>query len=250
MAAESNKAKQNFMDQEAERKEKLALSRARTKELQTEFAGRGDVLGWFDALYAGSGGNNELIPWADLEPNSYLQKWAESTGLEGNGRTALVVGCGLGDDALFLHDRGFKVTAFDISGNAIDWARRLHAEKDIRFEVADLFKPPADWKYGASGDGFDFVLEIYTIQPLPLEMRPQVIEAIAGFVGENGRLLVVTRGREDDETPDEVPWPVSRRDLSRFGSNGLRQADFIVMEAQDEDEPDRFVVEYVRDEAA
>ena len=57
------------MDQEAERKEKLEKARARTKELQTEFAERGDALGWFDALYAESGGNNELIPWADLEPN-------------------------------------------------------------------------------------------------------------------------------------------------------------------------------------
>ena len=73
---------------------------------------------------------------------------------------------GLGDDAKYLDDLGFKVTAFDISPTAIEWAKRLHADTDIQFEVADLFEPFRDW-LGA----FDFVFEMYTIQPLPIEMR-------------------------------------------------------------------------------
>lgn len=215
-------------------------SRERTRELQQEFAGRGDVTGWFEALYKESGGNTELIPWADLEPNKYFRAWAESTGLAGNGRTALVVGCGLGDDAKYLHDLGFKVTAFDISPTAIEWAKRLYGDSDIVFETCDLFEPFRGW-LGA----FDFVLEIYTIQPLPLEMRPQVIDAIAGFVAQNGTLVVVTRGREDDVEPDILPWPMSRKDLSRFEQNGFTQTDFVQMPGE-EDEPPRFVVEYVR----
>ena len=130
------------MKREEERSEQLAQSRARTKELQQEFAERGDVLGWFDALYKESGGNNEKIPWADLEPNHYFKTWAESTGLRGDGRRALVVGCGLGDDARYLHDLGFSVTGFDISPTAIEWAEKLHAGTDIEFHVADLFAPP------------------------------------------------------------------------------------------------------------
>ena len=104
--------------------------------------------------------------------------------------------------------------------------------------------PPAD---AGSSDksGFEFVLEVYTIQPLPPEMRPQVIDAIAAFVGENGNLVVVTRGREDDAEPDELPWPMSRRDLSRFETQDLKQIDFVIMPGE-EDEPPRFVVEYVR----
>lgn len=214
--------------------------RARTKEIQAEFAARGDVFGWFDALYKESGGNNEMIPWADLEPNKYFGAWAEAHGLKGDGRSALVVGCGLGDDARYLHDLGFKVTAFDISPTAIEWAKRLHADTDIVFETCNLFEPFRGW-LGA----FDFVLEVYTIQPLPLAMRPQVIDAVAGFVAENGRLVVVTRGREDDVDPDELPWPLSRRDLSRFWENGLTELNFAEMPG-DEDEPPRFVVEYKR----
>jgi SAM-dependent methyltransferase len=215
--------------------------RARTREIQKEFAERGDVLGWFEALYKESAGDNELIPWADLEPNRFFKQWAEAKGLNGDGRKALVVGCGIGDDARYLYDLGFKVTAFDISPTAIEWAKRIHAETDIVFETADLFQPFRGW-LGA----FDFVLEVYTIQPLPIEMRPQVIDAIAAFVADKGELVVVTHGREDDAEPDEVPWPVSRRDLAQFKENGLSEIGFEELFDDDDEPVVRFVVWYRR----
>jgi len=214
--------------------------RARTREIAAEFAERGDSLGWFDALYKESNGNPELIPWADLTPNRFFTSWAESRKLKGDGRTALVVGCGLGDDARYLHEIGFRVTGFDISSTAIEWAKRLHAGTGIVFETCDAFQPFRGW-LGA----FDFVLEVYTIQPLPLEMRPQIVDAIAAFVAESGTLAGVTRSRDDDFEPDILPWPMSRQDLSRFEDNGLVQTDFVEMPGE-EDEPLRFVVEYKR----
>ncbi|MDQ3800173.1 MAG: class I SAM-dependent methyltransferase [Acidobacteriota bacterium] len=221
--------------------EKEEEARQRTRELAAKFIEKGDAVGWFDALYAEAAGNHEHIPWADLAPNKFLFRFAEKTNLRGDGRKALVVGCGLGDDARYLHDLGFKVTAFDISPTAIEWAKKLHAETDIEFFAADLFDPPPEWRAA-----FEFVLEVYTIQPLPLEIREKVIDSIAQFVAENGKLLVVTRGREDDEQPLELPWALSRRDLSRFEFNNLKQTHFEEM-LGDEDEPvRRFVVEYIR----
>lgn len=230
--------------------------RERTRQLAAEFNERGDPLGWFDALYKESGGDIEKIPWADMEPNRFFKAWAEASWLRGEGRKALVVGCGLGDDAKYLHDLGFKVTAFDISPTAIEWARKAYGDTDIRFETADLFDPPSKWtRYksppadaGGSdrGGAFDFVLEIYTIQPLPMDLRPKVIDSIAAFVAPGGRLVVVTYGRNDDEETGVVPWPLSKRDLSRFGENGLREVGF--QEVWDEeDEKRRFIVEYRRD---
>lgn len=213
--------------------------RARARELATEFAERGDSFGWFDAFYKEAAGDNEQIPWADLEPNKFFRTWAEDVGLQGSGRKALVVGCGLGDDARYLYDLGFQVSAFDISPTAIEWAKRLHSATDIAFEVMDLFAPYRGW-LGA----FDFVLEVYTIQPLPVEMRERVIDSIASFVAPAGELVVVTRGREDDEEPVELPWPLSRRDLSRFEEQGFTKTDFRIMDG-DEDPPiPRFVVHY------
>ncbi|HEY0049043.1 MAG TPA: class I SAM-dependent methyltransferase [Pyrinomonadaceae bacterium] len=215
--------------------------REHTKELAAEFLEKGDATGWFDALYKEAEGNHEHIPWADLKPNKFLARFAEKTNLQGGGRRALVVGCGLGDDARFLHDLGFKVTAFDISSTAIEWAKKLHAETSIEFFVADLFNPPQHWR-----ERFEFVLEVYTIQPLPLEMREKVIDAIAQFVAENGKLVVVTRGREDDEQPLELPWALSRKDLSRFEFNALKQTHFEEMPGDEEEPVRRFVVEYLR----
>lgn len=216
--------------------------RARARELAAEFAERGDTTGWFEALYKESAGDIEQIPWADMVPNRFFKAWAEKNELRGDGRKALVVGCGLGDDAAYLDDLGFAVTAFDISPTAIEWAKRLYGGRDIRFEAADLFDAPKDWM-----SGFEFVLEIYTIQPLPLEIRPKVIDAIAGFVAVGGEIVVVCRGREDDEEPDQLPWPLSRRDLSRFGENGLTETSFDAVWG-DEDEQFRFIVQYKRTE--
>ncbi len=216
-------------------------ARENAKELAASFSERGDATGWFDALYAQAAGNYEHIPWADLEPNKFLKIWAEQINLQGSGRNALVVGCGLGDDAKFLNDLGFNVTAFDISPTAIEWAKKIHAETSIEFVTADLFDAPANWK-----NAFEFVLEVYTIQPLPLEIRPKVIDAIANFVAENGKLVVVTRGREDEEIPPELPWALSHQDLSRFESNGLKQTNFTEMLGDEEEPIRRFVVEYKR----
>lgn len=216
--------------------------RARTRELAAEFAERGDALGWFDALYKEAAGDSEKIPWGDLEPNRFFRAFAENTGLKGNGRKALVVGSGLGDDAAYLDDLGFSVTAFDLSPTAIEWAKKLYTDRQIRFETMDLFKPDLDWL-----GRFEFVLEIYTIQPLPLEMRERTIDAVSGFVAPGGELVVVTRGREDDEEPEKLPWPLSRKDLSRFEHNGLTQTHFEIMPDDTDDEPaDRFVVIYSR----
>ncbi len=216
--------------------------REHTKKLAAEYIKKGDATGWFDALYREAEGDNEKIPWADLEPNRFLVEWSKTANLKGNGEKALVVGCGLGDDAKFLDDAGFNVTAFDISEAAIKWAKRLHEDTKINFQNADLFNTPHEWK-----KAFDFVLEVYTIQPLPLEMRPKVIDAIADFVAVGGKLVVVTRGREDDKEPLELPWALSRKDLSHFEEKGLDQTNFTEMSGDEEPPISRFVVEYKRE---
>jgi SAM-dependent methyltransferase len=216
--------------------------RENAKKLAAAAHAKGDAAGWFEQLYAEANGNNEHIPWADLEPNKFLVEFAKKTGLTGAGRSALVIGCGLGDDAKYLHGLGFRVTAFDISETAIKWAKNLHADTEIHFRTADLFAPPAEWQRA-----FDLVLEVYTIQPLPLELRERAIAAIAAFVAPGGRLIVVTRGRADDADPGELPWPVSRRELARFQQHGLREISFTET-LGDEDPPvPRFVVEYMKD---
>jgi len=220
--------------------EEKSAARERVREIAADFADRGDQLGWFDEVYKQAAGSTDSIPWADLESNRFFKAWAEEKELRGNGRKALVVGCGLGDDAKYLDDLGFDVTAFDISPNAIEWARKLHAESDIRFEVGDIFQPFRGW-LGA----FEFVLEIYTIQPLPMELRSRAIESVASLVAKGGELVVVCRGRDDGEEVGQLPYPLSKEDLNGFENAGLEEIEF--REVTDEvDDERRFVVHYKR----
>src|SRR5689334_19150591 len=96
-------------------------SRAAARELASAHLQRGDPLGWFDVLYRGAGGQASAVPWADLRPNPNLSDWLSLAALS-PGR-ALVVGCGLGDDAELLASLGWAVVAFDISAEAVRWAR-------------------------------------------------------------------------------------------------------------------------------
>ncbi|MEZ5347339.1 MAG: class I SAM-dependent methyltransferase [Pyrinomonadaceae bacterium] len=218
------------------------ILRERMKAVATEYIEKGDFYGWFDAVYRETEEDSEQIPWVDMEPNRYFLEWNETAQIKGNGRNALVVGCGLGDEARFLYDAGFDVTAFDVSEKAIEIAKRIHADTDIKFIAADLFDPPKKWE-----KAFEFVLEVYTIQALPMSLREKTIDAIAGFVAGGGELVVVQRFRENDEEPESLPWPVSPKDLSRFEKNGLTQTGFSIFIGDIDDEPvKRFVVEYTR----
>ncbi|MDP9353879.1 MAG: hypothetical protein M3R02_01090 [Chloroflexota bacterium] len=86
-------------------------ARDRARALAAESLIRNDPLGWFQPLYAGADGDRAAIPWADLAPNPHLVDWFARTGRRGNGERALVVGCGLGDDAEELASQGFDVDA-------------------------------------------------------------------------------------------------------------------------------------------
>lgn len=222
-------------------KETKELAREKIRQIAAEFQDRGDHLGWFDAVYSEAHGDIENIPWADLEPNRFFKSWVEERGIKGNGRKALVVGCGLGDDARYLADLGFEVTAFDISPTAIEWAKKLNVDGKIQFETADLFQPFRGW-LGV----FDFVLEIYTIQPLPMQLRSKAIDAVASFVAPGGELVVVCRGREDDEETEQIPYPLSRRDLSGFKNHGLVEKEFTETIDEEDGDTRRFIIRYER----
>ncbi len=178
---------------------------------------------WFDPLYQQAAGDADKVPWARSTTHPELKSWLKAHDIQGEGRRALAVGCGLGDDAEELSRRGFKVTAFDISETAIEWCRQRFPETSVHYEVADLFALPADWQ-----QAFDFVLECYTIQALPLALREQTMGAIAALVKPRGELLVICHGRSEDITePPGPPWPLTRSELELFRNYKLTELDFV-----------------------
>lgn len=174
----------------------------------------------FDELYASVGGDLSQVPWARLGPNPSLVEWLDARTIT-PGTRALVVACGLGDDAEELRRRGCEVTAFDVSATAIDWCRTRFPDSAVDYRVADLLALPGEW-----AQRYDIVVEINTIQSLPLSLRHETVGAIAATVAPGGSLFVRCYGRVADEPVDVRPWPVSRAELAVFEEKGLREVAF------------------------
>lgn len=180
-----------------------------------------DPTGWFEAVYASAANGTGIVPWAHRQPHPAVARWLEDRQVNSPGCRALVVGCGLGDDAEALAQHGFDVTAFDVSPTAIALCQERFPESAVNYRVADLLDPPAEWR-----NTFDFVLENRTIQSLPHDLCEEAIAGIAGFTAPGGTLLVACHGRDPDEAHGGIPWPLSRTELAHFEEHGLEEQNF------------------------
>jgi SAM-dependent methyltransferase len=190
--------------------------RTTARRLAHESLAQGDATGWFDALYDQAQGDAAQIPWADLRVNPNLTSWLTGREAEHAGKRALVIGCGLGDDAEALAALGSRVTAFDVSPAAISWCRRRFPASSVDYCVADLLGLPTAWR-----EAFDFVLEIYTLQVLPPRLRCTAMRQMAACVAPHGTLLVIARGRHSGDDRGTMPWPLAEDELAHFTSCGL-----------------------------
>ena len=179
---------------------------------------------FFDAIYKESAGDETKIPWAKLETNPFLQEYLEQH--IGEGR-AIVIGAGLGDDAAALCEAGFEVTAIDISETAVAWAKERFDYLEIDFRVQDIFELPQEML-----GKYDFVFESRTIQSLPLEFHPKIIEAISTLVAPGGKLLVEANGKQEGEQFEGPPWPLSYNEVRLFGNYGLKELEFSIYEEE------------------
>lgn len=213
--------------------------RSKARELAKSSIERGEPIVWFEELYKLGESDSRVVPWADRKPNPHLVAWAEKSEVQGNRAKALVVGCGYGDDAEWLANKGFEVTAFDVSETAVSAARRRFQNSSVSYEVADLLRLPSDWQRQ-----FDFVLEAYTLQVLLGELRSKAAASIASTVKDT--LLVIARGREENDSPGLMPWPLTKSDLKPILESRPDLTEVAFEDYFDNEKPParRFVVEY------
>lgn len=108
--------------------------------------------------------------------------------------TALDVGCGEGQNSLWLADHGWSVVGVDISPTAIERARAAQPETGADFVVADA----RQWEPGRL---FDLVISTYAL-PSRGKGRDTVLDLIGAAVAPGGTVYVV----EFDETTEGL-WP-------------------------------------------
>lgn len=179
---------------------------------------------FFDAVYDRAEGDAAFVPWADMAPKAELLGWLADNPA-GDGQRALDVACGLGDNAEALAQAGYETYAFDLSQQAIDWAKERFPTSKVRYEAADLFALPDGWA------PFDLVHECYTVQSLPEGLRDGALDAIAACVAPGGTLLVYARTRTEGSPAEHAPWPLMPSEIQRFDNAGLErlhQVDFDV----------------------
>jgi SAM-dependent methyltransferase len=185
----------------------MSSARDTARKLAATYQAKGNHLGWFEPLYQSASGQTGAIPWADLKPNHNLTDWLDASPIAPGAR-ALVVGCGLGDDAEELGRRGSNVTAFDIAPTAIEWCRKRFPDSKVNYEVGDVLTLPEEWR-----SSFDLIVEIYTLQVLPAELRSAAMRGLAGALARAGKLLIVCRGREPEDPKGSMPWPLTRAEF-------------------------------------
>lgn len=208
----------------------------RADELASEAIGNGEPTAWFDRLYAEGVAGDVSMPWDREDPNPQLSAWAAADGLDGSGRTAAVVGCGLGADAEFMARLGFATTGFDVAPSAVEEARRRHPGSPVDYRVVDLLDMPHDL-VGA----FDLVVEIFTLQALPDPPRPDAARAAVSLVRPGGRLLAIAFRAPGAESSDQgPPYALGRDFMETLGAGTLE------LVRLDEVDGPRWVAEYRR----
>ena len=173
---------------------------------------------FFETMYENADHDDlSTIPWATLAPNVYLEKHLSLRSTV-SGKKALVIGCGLGDDALILEKHGYDVEALDISPTAIALAKKRHPESKVDFHVGDIYNMPE-----SSVGKYDFVYEGLTIQSLPPADREKLVGIIVSLVAHDGELLVYANTQDDEDNYGGPPWPLYEDEFMLFEKEGLEK---------------------------
>ena len=122
----------------------------------------------------------------------------------------LDIGCGEGKDAVFFAKCGYDVTAFDISEQGIEKAKKLaeHNKVEVRFFKADLFDYHPDAEY-------DIIFSSGVLHFIPENDRKELCDSLKAHttdIGINALNVFVQKPfitRAPDSTRDEEkrhPW--------------------------------------------
>ena len=123
--------------------------------------------------------------------------------------TALDLGCGEGGDALWLAQRGWRVTAVDVSTTALERVAALADTLGVR-GLLDLQQHDLTRSFPAGA--FDLVSAQYLQSPVTFP-RATVLQAAARAVAPGGLLLIVEHG-------SVAPWSWKTDTHPRFPTPG------------------------------
>jgi SAM-dependent methyltransferase len=144
-------------------------------------------------------------PWDIGAPQPAVTRLASAGAFAG---ALLDVGCGTGDNALYLAAQGVHVLGVDVAATAVSIARESASARGIEadFIVADALR------LDRLGRGFDTVLDCALFHAFDNDERRDYAVSLASVTRPGGYLYVLCFSDADPETTG--PHPVARHELS------------------------------------
>ena len=168
----------------------------------------------FDALYRGESPAEGMPavttpPWDTKAPKETVVGWQAAGLVHGD---VLDIGCGLGDNAVYLAQHGFKVTGLDISPTALITAERRarDAAVTVTFAVADATK------LEGYRDAFDTVIDSGMFHCLDEDGKRSYAAAVHRATRDGATLLMscfCDANPPDPERPRPVVSEQTLRDV-------------------------------------
>jgi SAM-dependent methyltransferase len=156
-------------------------------------------------------------PWEKGSPAPPLLEYLGSNQIGGR---ILVPGCGFGHDvrALSGADREAQVVGLDISESAIAAAEKQPKVGGEHYVLADLFDLPAELR-----GSFDHVFEHTCLSALPLDLRPDYVEAFRTALKPGGTVIAIffLTPWDEGETPQPPPYGVTKEELDAMFHEGF-----------------------------
>ena len=129
-----------------------------------------------------------FVPWDGHSLAKSMRDLVEGDGALPAG-TALDLGCGTGDNSIYLANHGWRVTGVDFVSKAVDKARAKAAanQVDVTFARADVTRLSSE----GVGTDFDLIIDSGCLHGMSPEDRDAYVREVTAVASPRARLLLV-----------------------------------------------------------
>lgn len=166
----------------------------------------------FNAMYQ----SEEGAPWDIPGPQ---QPFVELEKAGKIGSSVLDLGCGTGENALFLASKGHEVWGIDFVATAIDRAKAKARQRNlnVHFEVGDALS------LDRGSRTFDTVTDCGLFHTFSDEDRPRYVSSLANVVRPGGHVFILCFS--DEEPPGQGPRRITREEIRAAFHDGWKVED-------------------------
>lgn len=129
-------------------------------------------------------------PWAGDRPSPTIEKLLKKYGADSNS-SILEIGCGEGQNAIYLMKRNYNLDASDVSLEAIRWCKeqaKIAGVDENRFFVMDILNNNLDKKY-------DFIFSVAVLHMLVEDKdRNEFFNFVRNHLNDTGKAIIVVMG--------------------------------------------------------